>query len=164
MSRLHATAATLLALAAAACGTSAGSPPGAGGRLRVERVTRPAATLLDDPGRALYCAHDSLLTLIAVGRAWTGGFAVRVVLPLQHPDTFLVGRALDSARTATAAFRAIGGPARFAVGGRLTLEAGPSLSGDFEVTVADTGGTDVLLRGGVTRVPVAAAPEGACPR
>ena len=153
-------AVALLALAASACGPA--HETGAGGRMLVERVTRPAARLLDEPARARWCPQDSLLTLIAIGRRWTAGLAVRVAPPLPRSDSLPISRFLGGAGTATVALRAIGGAARLAITGSLSFRAAGRLDGGFDVTVTDTAGPPTRVRGTLTGIPIIVPADGAC--
>jgi hypothetical protein len=148
MSRRRVAAAALAALVAAAC--SAG--PDAGGRLLVERISRGSARLLDDPGQATYCAAESLLTVVAVGRSWSGGLAMRVTLPVRAAVTLQVRRSLGGYGTATAAFRPAGGVARLGVSGAITLAPSSGVEGAFEVTVTDSAPPDAVVRGRLSRM------------
>jgi hypothetical protein len=157
MARARGAIAALLVLAAAGCGAGAG-------RLRIDQVGKPAATLLDAPARARYCASDSLLTVIAVGGTWAGGLALRVVLPLSRPDSFRIGRSLGGAGTATAALRERAGGARVATAGQVTLRAGWRLEGRFAFTATLGGGASQEFRGRMAGIRVEPAAEGACRR
>ena len=155
MSCRRVAAAALAALVAAAC--SAG--PDAGGRLLVQRTTRGAGRLLDDPGRATYCRGESLLTVVAVGRAWSGGLAMHVTLPVRAAVTLKVQRSLGGYGTATAAFRPVNGVARLGVGGTITLAPSSRVDGAFEVTVTDSVPPDAVFRGRLSRI-VYSSPSG----
>jgi len=143
MLRRRLTAFALGALAASACG--AGS--GAGGRFVVERASKGSGRLLDDSASAIYCPAESLLTIVAVGRVWSGGLAMRVVLPARSLDTLHIQRTLGGFGTATAAFRPVGGVARFGVRGVVTLAPSRALDGIFEATVTDSTPPDAVFRG-----------------
>jgi hypothetical protein len=163
-SRRLASAALLLAASLPGC---SGARPGAhtasvDGRLTVHRVTAPGGIVLDAPAQARYCATDSTVTVIAVGRSWAGGVAVRTALPVERPTTFRVGRVLDTLGVATAAFRPTGGVARIGVSGTVRLESGPDLDGSFEVSVTDSTGPNVVFRGSFARVHYETAQGGAC--
>jgi hypothetical protein len=155
-------AVALLALWGAACGGSARG--GEAGRLSVERVTRPGATLLDARAAAWYCPGESLLSVVAVGRSWSGGLALRVVLPLRERRTFVVARHLAGDGTAAGAFRPLGGVARFAVGGSVTLRPSREIDGEFQATVTDSVGPNIEFRGRISRVPYDTMPESSCRR
>ena len=130
----------------------------------VERVTSPRARLLDEPARARYCPQDSLLTVIAIGRAWTAGLAVRVAPPLPGTGSVPIGRSLGGVGTATAALRAVGGAAHLAIAGGLAFRATGRLDGTFDVTVTDTAGPPASIQGSLTGVPIIVPADGACAR
>lgn len=146
--RLAAT--SFVALVSAACSAGSGA-----GRLVVERRTKGPGQLLDDSARAMYCASESLLTVVAVGRSWSGGLALRVVLPVRSPVTLRVQRTLGGPGTATAAFRPAAGVARLGVGGTVTLAASSAIDGDFEISVTDSAPPDAVLRGKLSRIAYA---------
>lgn len=156
--------AALAALVCVACDAGAGAGPDpVGGRLVVQRVAKRTTKLSDGPGLASYCPADSLLLVIAIGRAWTSGFAVRVALPLREAGTFKVQRLLGDLGTATAAFRPIGeGAAQLGVGGTLRLEPSSGIRGGFEVAVPDSGGVHISFRGRWSRIPLRRLPRGSC--
>lgn len=153
-------AVALLALWGAACRAGAGKA----GRLSVQRVTKPAATLLDAPARAWYCPGESLLSVVAVGPKFSGGLALRVSLPVQRRRTFELARHLAGDGTAAAAFRPLGGVARFAVGGSVALRPSREIEGEFRATVTDSAGPHVEFRGTISRVPYDTLPESTCRR
>jgi hypothetical protein len=159
-------AAALLALAGAACdaGSGAGAGPNPdGGRLLVQRVAKRTTTLLDGPGRAGYCAADSVLLVVAIGRNWTTGFAVRVILPLLEARTFQVQRSLGGPGTATAVFRPlVTGAAQVATGGTLRLETSRTINGHFEMAASESGPGHVSFRGRWSRLPLYPLPKGLC--
>ncbi len=148
MSRRRVAAAALAALVAAAC--SAG--PDAAGRLLVERTAKGAGRLLDDPGHATYCPTDSQLTVVAVGRAWSGGLAMHVTLPVRAAVTLRVQRSPGGYGTATAAFRPVNGVARLGVSGTITLAPSSRVDGAFEVTVTDSVPPDAVFRGRLSHI------------
>jgi hypothetical protein len=157
--------AAALGLAGAACAACSGTArdPNAGGRVVVERIGRGSTRLLNDPGRAGYCSDDSILLVIAIGRRWTSGFAMRVVLPLRAASTFAVQPSLGVLGTATAVFRPLeAGPAQYATGGMLRLAASHTVSGSFDLTAPDTAGVRVSFRGRWSRVPLHPLPKGSC--
>ncbi len=155
-------AAAALLLAAGSIGCPGSRIAAAGGRLSVRRVTKPAGVILDAPALGRYCATDSTVTVIAVGRTWAGGIAVRTVLPVRRLTTFPVGRLLDTLGLATAAFRPIGGVARVGVSGSVRLQPGTDLRGSFDLSVTDSAGPNVILRGSFSRVRYQTARGGAC--
>ena len=155
-------AAALALVAGAACG-GGGTGSDVGGHLRVERRGSRTTTLMDEPGRAEYCAAETLLTIIAIGRNRGAGFAVRTAFPLREPRTFLVQPVLGGLGTATAAFRLVNGSARLGTAGSLRLEPSPGIDGEFEVTVPDSAGTPVQFRGKVSRIPIRSGSRESCP-
>jgi hypothetical protein len=155
-------AAAALGLAGASC-SRAPSDPNAGGRVVVERVADRATQLLSDPGQAGYCPDDSILIVIAIGRRWTSGIAMRVALPLPAARTFAVQPALDGPGSAAAVFRPLdAGPARYAESGTVRLDASRSVSGSFELTGSDSAGVRVSYRGRWSRLPLRMLPKGSC--
>ena len=159
---LIAAAALGLAGACNAC-SGADRDPNAGGRVVVQRGTRGSTRLLSDPGQAGYCPDDSILLVIAVGRKWSSGFAIRVVLPLRAARTFTVQSSLGGQGTATAVFRPLeAGAAWYAEGGMVSLEASRSVSGSFDLTAPDTAGVHVSFRGRWSHLPVHLLPKGSC--
>jgi hypothetical protein len=159
-----ASAALLLAAGLLGCSGagSAAHTASVDGRLTVRRETAPGGIVLDAPAQARYCATDSTVTVIAVGRTWAGGIAVRTALPLPRATTFRVGRVLDTLGVATAAFRPTGGVARIGVSGTVRLESGADLDGSFEVSATDSAGPNVVFRGIFARVHYETAQGGAC--
>lgn len=143
--RLAAT--SLVALVSAACSAGTG-----GGRLVVERQTKGSGRMLDDSARAIYCPAESLLTVVAVGRNWSGGLALRVALPVRSPVTLRVQRTLNGPGTAAAAFRPMSGVARFGVGGTVTLAPSSAIDGEFEISVTDSTPPDAVLRGKLSHI------------
>jgi hypothetical protein len=155
-------AAAVFGLAAAAC-SGAPADPNAGGRVELERVGRQSAVLLRGPGRADYCADDSILLVIAISREWTTGVVMRVALPLRAPDTLTVQPSLGGPGTAAAVVRPLKqGPAEFAEGGVVRLEATRTVSGTFDLQTADSAGVHVAFRGRWTRLPLRVLPSGSC--
>ncbi len=144
--------AAVTALALAACAGAGDGAGGRSGRFVVERVTKGSGKLLDGPARATYCPSESLLTVVAVGRVWSGGLALRVALPLRASATFQVGRALGSSGSATAAFRPAGGVARFGVSGTVTLVPSSAIEGGLEVSVTDSSGPNAQFRGRLSNI------------
>jgi len=153
-----------LAFVTASCDAGRGAEAGADGHLRVERETKTPSTIMDEPGRADYCPADSVLSIIAIGHNRAGGFAARTVLPLRGPTVFGVQPVLGGAGTATAAFRLVSGSAKLGAGGQIRLEPGRSLSGDFDVTVPDTGTALVHFKGTLSGIPLSSRPPASCPR
>jgi len=154
-----------VALAGAACGacSGAGSDPNTGGRVVVQRVARGSSRLLSDPGQAGYCPDDSILLVIAIGRQWSSGFAVRVVLPQREARTFAMQPSLGGLGTAAAVFRPLeAGAATYAKSGIVRLDVSGSLSGSFDLTASDTAGARVSFRGHWERLPLRQLPKGAC--
>jgi len=159
-------AAALPALAGAAC--SAGHGPGtspfpAGGRFTAERVAQRTTTLISGPAWATYCPSDSLLVVVALGRAWNGGLAVRAVPPLNVPRDFRIRMSLGDVGTAEAAFRSpAAGVARVGVGGTVRVAATATVDGAFDVTLPDSAGKGVSIRGTLSRIPIVTLPAAAC--
>jgi len=159
-------AAALAALAGGAC--SAGRGPGAspfpaGGRFTAERVARRTTTLIGGPAWATYCPSDSLLVIVAIGRAWSGGLAVRAVPPLDVPRDFQVQLSLGRVGTATAAFRApAAGAARVGVGGTVRLAVTTAVDGRFDIALPDSGGQRISIRGAFSRIPRVTLPASTC--
>ncbi len=121
--------------------------------------------LVSAPAVATYCEPESTLVIVAVGRSWSGGFAIRTRLPLAPPRDFRVQQALAEIGSATAAVRPLGpGSALLGVGGTVHLEAGDAITGRFEVAVPDSGGLDASVRGTMTRIPISFLRTGACSR
>jgi hypothetical protein len=152
----------VIAAAAVALVAGCGSGPTADGRLVVERVAKLTTKLMDESGRADYCSADSLLIITAIGHDRTAGFAVRTMLPLHSPRTFMIQPALGNVGTATAAFRLANGSGRLAAAGTLRLELSGTISGNFEVTVGDSAGTTVRFKGRLLHIPVRHLPPAAC--
>jgi len=158
-------AAAALGLAGAACSacSGAGRDTNAGGRVVVQRVARGSTTLLSDPGQASYCPDDSILLVIAIGRKWSSGFAMRVVLPLRVARTFAGQPSLGGLGTATAVFRPLEvGAAWYADGGTMSLDASRSVSGSFDLTAPDTAGVHGSFRGRWSHLPLHLLPKGSC--
>ena len=153
----------LMGVASGACSGAGGEANAGGGRVVVERVARGSTRLLDDPGRATFCPDDSLLVVVAVGRKWTGGIAMRVALPLGQPRTFTVQPALGDAGTASAVFRPLeAGAAQYASAGSVRLEGRGPVSGTFDLTAPDSAGIHVAFRGRWSQVPLRLLPKGQC--
>jgi hypothetical protein len=147
---------------AAACST-APSDPGVGGRVVVERVSGGSTRLLSNPGQAAYCADDSVLLVIAVGRTWSSGFAMRAAAPLNTARTFTVQPTLGGPGTAAAVFRPLdAGPARYADRGIVRLDASRSVSGSFDLTAPDSAGVHASFRGRWSHLPLRLLPKGSC--
>ncbi len=166
MRRRAALAAALIGLAGLACDAGSrpqgGLAPG-GGRVVVQRIAGRSARIADGPGLANYCPDDSLLVVIVLGRSWTGGLAMKALLPLGAPSTFSVQPSVGALGTAHAAFRPLqSGRAEFGTGGTIELESGREVSGRFEVPSSDSGGAPVVFRGRLSDVPVQTLPKGSC--
>lgn len=155
-------AAALALVAGAACDVGPGTGSDAAGHLQVERVAKRTIKLMDEAGRADYCAAESLLTIIAIGHGQAAGLAVRAVLPVRAPRTFVVQPVLGGDGTATAAFRLANLSARIGAAGMLRLEPSGTISGDFEVAAPDSAGTLVRFKGKLSHIPVRNVPAGAC--
>jgi hypothetical protein len=154
----HLVAAVVMALTLAGCGEESNGS----GRLQVERVTKGSGRLLDVPALASYCPAESLLTVIAVGPVWSGGLALRVTLPVRAPVTVQVRRTLDSLGSATAAFRPVGGVARFGVSGTVTLRPSSAIDAVFQVSVTDSAGPNAVFRGRLSNVAYSTEPGPPC--
>ncbi len=148
MLRGHFAALSLVALVAAGCSAGSGA-----GRLVVDRRTRGSGRVLDDSARATYCPRESLVTVVAVGRVWSGGLALRVVLPVRTPVTLRVQRSLGGPGTAVAAFRPLAGVARFGDSGTVTLAPSSAIDGSFELSVTDSTPPDAVFRGALRHIP-----------
>jgi hypothetical protein len=161
-------AAVLLVLAGAACdaGHEAGAGPiRGGGHLLAQRVAGRARTIVSGPAQATYCPAESLLVVIALDRNWTGGFAIRVVLPLTAARDFQVQPSLGGLGSATAAFRPLnGGVVEPGVRGTVRLDPSTSVDGRFDIGVPDSSGTPVAIRGRLSRIPLAMLAQGSCAR
>ena len=161
-------AAALPVLAGAACGSCSGAGAGTfpkGGRFLAQRVAGRTTTLVSDPARATYCPDDSILVIVALARKWTSGLAVRGVLPLTVAREFQVGSSLGGDGTATAAFRPLeGGAAQLGVGGTIRLEPAATVGGRFDVSLPDSAGARVSIRGRLSRIPLSMLPKGKCAR
>ena len=159
-------AAALPALAGAAC--SAGGGPGtspfpAGGRFTAERVAQRSTALISGPAWATYCPSESLLVVVALGRAWNGGVAVRAVQPLDVARDFQVQMSLGDVGTAEAAFRSpAAGAARVGVGGTVRLAVTTTVDGRFDIALPDSAGQHVSIRGTLSRIPIATLPAAMC--
>lgn len=161
-------AAALLVLAGAACDASHGAGAGPipeGGRLLAQRVAKRTTTILSDPAQASYCGADSLLVIIALGRTWTGGLALRVVLPLAAAHEFQVQPSLGGLGTATAAFRPLNaGVLQPGVSGTIHLDPSKDVTGRFDIAAPDSSGTRIAIRGRLSRIPVLVLAKGTCAR
>jgi len=158
-------AAVALGLAGAACSACSGADRdhNAGGRVVVQRVGRGSTRLLSDPGQAGYCPDDSILLVLAIGRSWSSGFAMRVALPLRAARTFAVQPSLGGLGTAAAVFRPLeAGAAWYARSGMMRLDASRSVSGSFDLTAPDTAGVHVSFRGRWSHLPLHVLPKGSC--
>ena len=159
-------AAALPVLAGGACsaGHRAGdSPFPVGGRFLAEQVARRTTTLVNGPAWATYCPSDSVLVIIALGRTWSGGLAMRTFPLVAAPHEFQVQLSLDAVGTATAAFRASSaGPARVAVGGTVQVAVTNAVSGRFDLALPDSAKEHVSIRGTLTRIPFAVLPAATC--
>lgn len=159
-------AAALPALAGAACDARHGagaSPFPAAGRFLAERVAARTTTLIDGPGWATYCPPDSSLVIMAIGRTWSGGLALRAVPPLGAARVFRVQLSLGDTGTATAAFRAPeAGAARVGVGGTVRVAVSAAIDGTFDVTLPDSGQVHVFVRGRLSGIPLVRLPTATC--
>jgi hypothetical protein len=158
-------AATALGLVGAAIGACSGGGSDAitGGRVVARRVARGSTQLLNDPGQAGYCPDDSILLVTALGRRWTTGFTMRVVLPLQAAESLAVHPSLGGLGTAAAVFRPLdAGAAWYATRGMVRLDASRSVSGSFDLAAPDTGGVHVAFRGQWVHLPLHLLPKGSC--
>jgi len=155
--------ACLALLAGVGCDAGVDGGAGSGGHLRVVRKAARTSTLMDEPGRAEYCASDSLLTIVALGRGHGAGFAIRTTLPLRQTTGFGVQSTLAGPGSATAAFRLADGSGRVAASGQLRLRAATDVGGDFDVSISDTAGTPVRYVGTLENIPVRALPPASCP-
>lgn len=159
-------AAALSALAGAACDARHGagaSPFPAGGRFLAERVAGRTTTLVNGPAWATYCPADSSLVIIAIGRTWNGGLALRAIPPLNVPRDFRVQVSLGDTGTATAAFRAPdAGAARVGVGGTVRAAITTAVNGWFDVTLPDSGRDHVSIRGRLSGIPLTRLPTATC--
>lgn len=158
--------AAALTVLAAACGAGRGvgaSPFPVGGRFRAEHVARLTTTLIDGPGWATYCASDSVLVIVALGRTWSGGLALRTFPLGGAPGDFRVQLALGDLGSATAAFRTSdAGPARVGTGGSVRVAVTSSISGRFDIALPDSGRQHESIRGVLTRIPVSMLPAATC--
>jgi len=159
-------AAALPMLTSGACHAGRGpgtSPFPEGGRLRAEHVAQRTSTLVNGPAWATYCPSDSLLVIVALGRAWNGGFAVRIVPPLDVAREFHVQPSLGDIGTATAAFRsASGGVARLGVGGTVRVDVTSAVNGRFDIALPDSGRGHVAIKGTLTGIPYRVLKAAAC--
>ncbi len=156
-------AAALPALAGAACSGPGTTPFPAGGRFTAERVAQRSTTLISGPAWATYCPSESLLVVVALGRAWNGGLAVRAVPPLNVARDFQVQMSLGDVGTAEAAFRSpAAGAARVGVGGTVRVAATTTVDGRFDITLPDSAGKHVSIRGTLARIPIATLPAAMC--
>ena len=156
-------AAALPALAGAACSGPGTTPFPAGGRFTAERVARRTTTLVSGPAWATYCPSESLLVIVALGRAWNAGIAVRAVPPLSVQRDFQVQMALGDVGTAAAAFRApVAGVARVGVGGTVQVAATTAVDGRFDIALPDSGGQRVSIRGTLSRIPFTTLSAATC--
>lgn len=159
-------AAALPVLAGAACSAGRGagdSPFPVGGRFLAEQVERRTTTLINGPAWATYCPSDSVLVIIALGRTWSGGIAVRTFPLVNARHDFQVQLSLDTLGTAAAAFRApAAGSARVAIGGTVRVAVTNAVSGRFDVALPDSARERRSIRGTLTRIPFAVLPAAAC--
>jgi len=159
-------AAALPTLAAAGCsaGHGAGATPfPVGGRFLAARVAQRTTTLIDGPAWATYCPSDSVLVITALGGRWNGGVAVRTFPLVGARRGFEVRRELVDLGTATAAFRAsAAGAARVGVGGSVQIAVANSVSGEFQISLPDSGREHVSVRGTLTRIPLSVLSAATC--
>lgn len=115
------------------------SPEARPGRLVVERVRRGHPRLLDAEAHATYCRGDSALVIVALGRSWGAGVALRTPFPPDSERTLRISPTLAGDGSAAVAFRAVGDSVQPAVevgGGSVTLTRDSSATGSFVVTLA----------------------------
>ncbi len=159
-------AAALPVLAGAACSAGHGagdSPFPLGGRFRADQVARRTTTLINGPAWATYCPSDSALVIVALGRTWSGGFAVRTFPLAGAPRDFQVQLTLGDLGTATAAFRAPdAGSARVGVSGTVRVTVGGTVTGRFDVALPDSGQQHVAIRGTFSSIPVSVLSAATC--
>jgi hypothetical protein len=156
------TAALPLALAVG-CGGGPGSEAGANGDLRADRVAGGRTSrFIDGPAVATYCPDDSLVTVVAVSRDGSVGFAVRTRLPLGHARSFAVARSLAESSSAALALRLKSGVARIGASGWIRLEGSATISGEFDVALPDSAGTRPRLTGRLAGIAVRTGKRAAC--
>jgi hypothetical protein len=147
----------------AGCRGGSGSDVGASGDLRADNVVAGRTSrFLDGPAVATYCSNDSLVTLVAVGRDGSVGFAVRTTLPLGHSKRIAVAPALAESSSATLAMRLKSGVARIGASGWIRLEGSGTLSGAFDVALPDSAGTRPRLTGRLAGISVRTGQRAAC--
>jgi hypothetical protein len=159
-------AAALPMLAGAGCSAGRGagaSPFPIGGRFLAKGVARQTTTLINGPAWATYCPSDSVLVIVALGRGWSGGLAVRTY-PLLGPQRDLkVQLALGDLGTATAAFRApAAGAAQVGVSGSVQVAVATTVSGRFDIALPDSGKKQVSIRGTLARIPFSVLSAATC--
>lgn len=149
------------ALLVSACEPSrsvGGAEVGPAGRLSLERVAgglQPG----DAVSRATACGADSSVTVVAVGRVFSGGITLRAAPPLRGPREFRVLRGVGGEGTAVVAFRSLAdsvGRSFIAVDGRVWLETAVPLRGRFEVEAEGEEGARFELGGSFRDVPIVA--------
>jgi len=147
----------------AGCGVGPRSEVGADGDLEVDRVVvGRTSRLLDGPALAAYCANDSLLTVVAVGRNGAAGIAVRTTLPLTRTKSFAVAPGPAVTASAAVAVRLGTGAARIGISGSLRLEGTTTVSGDFDVALPDSAGAHPRLTGRLSRIAIRTGPRAGC--
>ena len=148
---------------AAGCGGDSGSEAGASGDLRADRVVGGRASrFLDGPAVASYCPDDSLVTVVAVSRDGSVGFAVRTRLPLGHAKSFAVAPALAESSSAALAMRLKSGVSRIGASGWIRLEGSATLGGAFDVALPDSAGSRPRLTGRLAGIAVRTGQRAAC--
>jgi hypothetical protein len=126
-------------LVGACRGSDAAGRPRAATEGRLVLTWRGGAELMDAPGRATYCAGDSMLTIFAVDRRWGAGLVLHGRFPVDSTRAFAVRPTLGDAGTATAAFRSVSDSVQRAVmalRGTVWLEPGGRATGHFEIGAA----------------------------
>jgi hypothetical protein len=112
-------------------------PDAADGRMVV--AWRGGARLLDAAARALYCAGDSVLVIVALDTEWGAGLALRGRFPVGAARAFAVRPRLGEDGTAAAAFRSVADSvhrAVFGLRGFVRIEPGGQASGRFAIGAA----------------------------
>lgn len=139
-------------------GSVGGAEARPAGRLSLGRVAgglQPG----DAVSRATACGADSSVTVVAVGRVFSGGITLRAAPPLRGPREFRVLRGAGGDGTAVVAFRSLAdsvGPSFVGVDGRVWLETAVPLRGHFEVEAEDEEGARFEFGGGFRDVPIVA--------
>lgn len=104
------------------------------GTMRIER--EGGAVLLDAPARAMACARDTTLAIVAVGEEWGAALSIRLLLPVDSPLTVPVLTHINRPRSAMVALRTLGDSLHgwSGVGGTVRLDTGSALAGSFDAT------------------------------